>query len=208
MPLRLHPYIIEIQGNRILIEHRDLGAAQCAVVVIFITMGKLHFAVNDLIEAGQHSGLVEIGADEGIAIRKRLRCDRIHEVERQLDAAVRDEETALLMRFLHDHILPWRPLRGSWHDLHHAPDQSGWIMISMVSSSSSNGSGNPSSSTSVTPHRQTSPSITASAMGSRLLPLHGPSTHSPVSISKLAPWRPHLRKARSRLKNSPAPKLS
>jgi len=60
-------------------------------------MRKLDFAIDHLVETAQQSCLIEIGADEGVAVRQRFRRDGIDKVERQLDAGIRREEPSLLM---------------------------------------------------------------------------------------------------------------
>src|SRR5664279_4385138 len=85
-----------MECGRLLVQHDDLGSVQPAIAVILVAGRQLDLAIDHLVEAAQHSCLIEIGADEGVAVRQSLRRDRIDEVERQLDAGIRREEPALL----------------------------------------------------------------------------------------------------------------
>lgn len=61
---------------------------------------KLDLAIDDLLKASERTGLVEIGANISVAVRKRFLGDRIDKIEGQFDAGVRDKEAGALTRFL------------------------------------------------------------------------------------------------------------
>src|SRR5579875_6340 len=101
-----HAGFIKAHEERFLFRHGNLSKLKCAVIIILVAMGKFDRAINDFFEGGKRTRLVEIGADIGVPVRKRLLRNRIDESERQFDASVRHEKPGACQHFLHHEGLP------------------------------------------------------------------------------------------------------